>query len=408
MAMNITRGWGDQPIIVNRAFAKNPILERLVTRNSTLIGLRDCSDGYVIDYIYIIAVGRFLREGPRMPPPTQVLVAVVGEMMAPELPDTMNVDALQSLEIIRAAINRYARTPLAINTDAQSDAFFVHHREQEQAAGRIFAADIPIGVGVNLREIPDDLLMPYLRFAARTLPTTSRISALKLVVNTYIAIAKRGTVSDAFCSKINEGIQQEIGISITPDAEGIKNIYSSYGRYITEINAQVLFKAWEDMLPATAMRVRLTLQQTALAGLTSFVTVGRAMKAYPTFPWSRIYIVLANDCHNYMAALTAVNGNRYYGFKQDLGVVKSTNFKSLTWVAKELLIKIKGEGGLKQYQGWTRQPEHKGILQALIDDYVTQHETTLNMAEVSVAAIQSTNALLTECSSDQNADIFTL
>lgn len=48
-------------------------------------------------------------------------------------------------------------------------------------------------------------------------------------------------------------------------------------------------------------------------------------------------------------ALRAVGDNFYYGFKRDLGAARSTQYKILGYVARELLIKINGEITLRRY-----------------------------------------------------------
>ncbi|KAK9707981.1 hypothetical protein QE152_g27537 [Popillia japonica] len=63
--------------------------------------------------------------------------------------------------------------------------------------------------------------------------------------------------------------------------------------------------------------------------------------------------------------------NVYYGFKHDLGVVKSTLYKSYGYVAKELLIKLRGERSLAQYAGWPRMVANQAAVDRLIANFET-------------------------------------
>lgn len=47
----------------------------------------------------------------------------------------------------------------------------------------------------------------------------------------------------------------------------------------------------------------------------------------------------------------------------------STKYKNLTYVAKELLIKVNGEASLRTYSGWTRRARFQAIVDELIAKY---------------------------------------
>jgi len=88
--------------------------------------------------------------------------------------------------------------------------------------------------------------------------------------------------------------------------------------------------------------------------------IGRAINTFPTFLWAKIEHI-TGEITKYHAAAILVNGNRYYGFKKDLGAAKSTNYKNLGWVANELLLRCNGEVSLKGYHGWIRVPTKAAI-----------------------------------------------
>lgn len=49
-----------------------------------------------------------------------------------------------------------------------------------------------------------------------------------------------------------------------------------------------------------------------------------------------------------------------------LGKVKSTNYKSLTYVSKELLVKVGGETSLRGYAGFVASVAYKAMVDGLI------------------------------------------
>lgn len=106
------------------------------------------------------------------------------------------------------------------------------------------------------------------------------------------------------------------------------------------------------------MRLRLTIVQAAGSGLTCLILILKAMRIYANFPWWVVAALYGNEMANVETATTAVGDNPYYGFKKDLGAVKSRLYKNIAWVAKELLVRINGETTLNNYKWIPRnQPD---------------------------------------------------
>lgn len=76
-----------------------------------------------------------------------------------------------------------------------------------------------------------------------------------------------------------------------------------------------------------------------------------------------------------MAAQRLVRNNVYYGYARDLDI---TNYKSLAYVAKELLIKAAGKGSLAQYRGWVRLIAYQQDVDRIIDDFVNRASAAIN------------------------------
>ncbi len=79
-------------------------------------------------------------------------------------------------------------------------------------------------------------------------------------------------------------------------------------------------------------------------------------------------------------ALEAINNNPYYGFSANLEDVKSTRYKSLTWVAKELLIRLKGEATLRDYAGFADSIPFKAEVSDLIEEFTRRKAQALYTA----------------------------
>lgn len=118
------------------------------------------------------------------------------------------------------------------------------------------------------------------------------------------------------------------------------------------------------------------MQQTIGSGLTALDIIRCAMKIAPDFSWAKIALLLPQDARNVLSAFQTVGNNPYYGFKQDLGIVKSTNYKSFSYVSKELCKKFGGPtySTIEQYRGWTKNPLHKQQLDLLIEEYTPNTE----------------------------------
>jgi len=71
------------------------------------------------------------------------------------------------------------------------------------------------------------------------------------------------------------------------DPEEIAQIYRLFGAHIDETNAQEIFNMLDENMANTSMRLHLTLSQAANSGLTQFIIVGRAMRTFQNFPWTK-------------------------------------------------------------------------------------------------------------------------
>ncbi|AJG39062.1 putative nucleoprotein [Wenzhou crab virus 2] len=206
---------------------------------------------------------------------------------------------------------------------------------------------------------------------------TASVRKTEIILWTLVALVKQGNISDRFTNKITQSLEQEVGVTVTLPSDGIRAVWDVYGPYINEVTAGPVFNRWLPLVPQNALRVRLTILQAAGEGLTAFTTILKALRAHPRFHWSRVINLFPQEWDNFVNAVTAVGANTFYGFKKDLGVVRSTMYKNLGYVAKELMVKVSGDAPLNFYAGWTRIPAFRTIIDQMVVDYEAQRAADL-------------------------------
>ena len=206
-------------------------------------------------------------------------------------------------------------------------------------------------------------------------------------------------------NKVRRDLSREIGVDFDFDAELITIFDRQFCTNLDQNTVDALFQSWQERIPARALRIRLLVQQAAYSGLTCLITIGRYMRRFPNFPWHKVWSLYHDEMTNFAAAVAVVNGNKYYGFAKDLGVAKSTKYKDVAWIAKELLIRLNGEVSLTRYGGWPRVPKFHEAAKLMIATFIASEQDRLQADEGNNAA----NAPLVELiNAPINADIFAL
>lgn len=209
--------------------------------------------------------------------------------------------------------------------------------------------------------------------------TSPMCGPITIIANALCAYAKRGNISSDFKMKVDQAITAELSKPVSISVKACRIFYENYKAPINEKNAPDLFNHWKTIIPAPAIRLQLIVQQTAGSGLTAYYTICRAVQLYEKFPWHKVKALLTSDWTNFMIACEEIKGNPYFGFRNDLSSVRSTKYKNLAWVAKELLIEYNGEKNtLKNYMGWTKQPIFQDELRKLIDAYGEEQKKDLD------------------------------
>lgn len=194
--------------------------------------------------------------------------------------------------------------------------------------------------------------------------------ACSLLVTSIVSLCKRGQVSPKFIDKIVTGVSTETQLDIDISSETLKIIWNTYGKSIPDDRYEKVFEGMLEFIPDTAMRVRLTIQQAAGAGLTRVTIIARAMTIYRDFPWMLIGTILHPELARYKDAVVDIEDNPYYGFKKNLDPVKSTLYKNVAYVAKELLLRINGETSLNGFRGINKTCKEQIRIDAIIENYI--------------------------------------
>ncbi|QMP82283.1 nucleocapsid protein [dermapteran chu-related virus 142] len=223
-----------------------------------------------------------------------------------------------------------------------------------------------------------------LNMCKRTTINLIRNAALHVYVNAFLSFSKRGTVTDAKLDRIIEQIQLETDTALITEDRVIAMIYASLGSYIDENNARLIFEEWSRNCTGLSLRMQITLQQSSGSGLTTYSAIRQAVYLFGDFPWGRVMGLLPIEIKNFQRALDVISDNMYFGFSKRMSEYGSTKYKSLGYVAKELLKALGGPdfANLARANCWTRNPLHKALLDDLINAYVhrdaAQHPAASN------------------------------
>lgn len=233
-----------------------------------------------------------------------------------------------------------------------------------------------------------ELIVRYLDICANYAESTNDDSVgLSSLVTLIVAICKQGTISPAFLDKVNNATKSDLGKDLKINPECISSVWSAYGQYINENNVGRLMKYLMEVLMPTATRLRIIVKQDQYHSLIAFYTIGRSMIIYPDFRWDFVEKLSPGELARYRRAIEDVGNNVYYGYRKDLGTLKSKNFRALKYAAKELLIKMNGETHLKNNIVFQRPPPRSNLIDKAIELYIGCFKIKLNTDDFSATVM---------------------
>lgn len=325
------------------------------------------------------------------------MTLAMGELLAPFLPQEVvlpKAEAREAFVKIMASSKDNGMVPIISNNASPNVAWSEDQFKGFLATPGFYEAITHPTVGYSAEEVSavdkfmtsftsvglDPFKKAYTRFLIYLygVTPTFKVSGVHIIAHTITSVCKRGSVSQQFIRKIQTGIAEDTGTNLLLDSTVLRVFYKTYGAYINETNAEALFTQWGGIIPINlSLRLGLTIIQCAGTGLTSYLTIKEALELYQDFPWIDLQKLIATDFKMYKKATEIIKSNIYYGFAVDLKDAKSTNYKNLAYVAKELLIRIEKKTSLSGYAGWTTMP----LQRAKIDEMIIKYSETANNRE---------------------------
>lgn len=86
----------------------------------------------------------------------------------------------------------------------------------------------------------------------------------------YVALSKRGQITDAKLDKVIDTVREEIGIDLAITPDQVKSVYRAIGSFINPENAINAFNVLSRGIAGNSLRLQLILTQSAGSGLTSY------------------------------------------------------------------------------------------------------------------------------------------
>lgn len=239
--------------------------------------------------INLIVHGRLGVLGRTAPPNSPLVTALVmAEALAPGDENLMFAGHDASLAQLRDIALWLTRPERLVTYSTGSRALFA---EIEGNAAQMW--DNPEGEG----------LISVLDYLAQTAQPAYMSRGVTIITNVVVAVTKRGHLTEAAKTKIQNGMKDDLNIDWNVMDEALVLFFKHFGGPITDATIEGYVRQWLDLIPQVALRLRLCLQQVAGSGITAYLTIGRAMVSYPDFPWHRIAVIMDRDWANYRLAL---------------------------------------------------------------------------------------------------------
>ncbi|KAF5308240.1 hypothetical protein FQR65_LT06233 [Abscondita terminalis] len=242
--------------------------------------------------------------------------------------------------------------------------------------------------------------LKVLKHLAEKADAAFKISGVSMIVHVYLAVLKRSSISEESVNKISIKLSTDLKITnFQIDFSACRKFSLLFRSSITENTVEAVTAKWINLLPISASRLRFAVQRAAGSGLTALIVTGRAILIFVDFNWAVVMRLYPDEWDNLTAAVRAVGNNAWYPFRNDLGVAASTKYRSISYVAKELLIQVNGETSLKAYAGWVKQPKLQAAVDKMIASYVTA-KTTNTLDEASETPSDDALVALRTCIRD--------
>ncbi|CAL8249935.1 unnamed protein product [Arctogadus glacialis] len=238
-----------------------------------------------------------------------------------------------------------------------------------------------------------DVMLNHVHTAANRNGEQIRNRVLYIVLLAIVSSALRGDVSNAKLARMQADLRTAMPFVGNLSREDILRTWTNYGHLVDEVSAGEVITHLMTCIPGGCVRLRVCLAQAAGSGMSSLDTVAGAFREHPDFPSQAVQKMYPNDFAGAYKALHIVAGNPHYGYKNELGAVSSTNYRSLAWVCG-LLIVATGDPSLKEYKGFKEDSRNKSTITDMIASYVAHSGASVDMSTPYTAVEHSDEEVL--------------
>nr|QHA33915.1 putative nucleoprotein [Atrato Chu-like virus 1]QHA33919.1 putative nucleoprotein [Atrato Chu-like virus 1] len=221
------------------------------------------------------------------------------------------------------------------------------------------------------------------------------LNGVSFISTALTSICRRGIITDEHRQRMIESIREATSsgnVHLPPRT--IERFYRFYGHGVKATNARKLMKHYNNMIPENIIPLRNLIIQAAGSGLTTYMTIIRAMATYKDFDWPRIRELAPADYIAFEIAMDTIQDNVYFGFNAQMGVASARNFPTLAYCSFQLCIRAGGDMPLREYRGQPKVVPFKPGIDAIINDYIERRAGAVEEIVVSAAAVARTGATL--------------
>lgn len=282
---------------------------------------------------------------------------------------------IEDAEMISGRIPEYA--------DWYDDALGLARPEQgvPPQNGQYLIEDMTIHTAMVILEAMAAVLMTHKSWQ-------DRLGCIAMMI---VATAKKGTMTPELALKVESACKDELkGARIVINTATCAAFYGRYCAGINENNAAEYFRYLHQLIPERIVSLRNVIVRAAGSGLTTYMTILRAMNEFPDFNWAILRAVLPSDFGNLEAAIEAVGGNAFFGFAANAGAAAASKFRSLAYASFQLCIIIGGDAKLRDYMGRPSVVPHKSVIDNLIASYRQAQEMAVDNMEVNQDMVDAT------------------
>lgn len=362
----------------NNVFQVDATFKQLVVYNSNVGLFR----GHITAVITakMIQLMSMARLGRRNLLPTQASAKAsyyqslaLAEGLGPHVPDEWRLNEAQSRAEIIEAVKW-------ILTEVGAEAAGIEDDDW-------FDAEI-IGVPEDIRENNNHMnihqAMALLEAMAMLLPTNIMwLNGISYVTTAISALCRRGQMTDEHREKIINGVKEATSATqVALPGMTAKRFYSMYCTGVDATNAQAVMNHYNTLIPADVIALRNVILQSSGSGLTTYMTILRAMTSFNDFPWGVVATLVPTDMGNLEVAIRTVGHNVYFGFNRQMTAVAASKYPSLAYTSFQLCIKVSGDRPLANYGGMPKVVPMKQNLDQLINNYIDRRTQAMENAVV--------------------------